>query len=85
MRRSRLIYFQHFSCSPIIIVHNEFFQARFALSDKDNWKDDNDHFCYSDFYNEIITVFEDDPNDEKIIGTLNFWNQYAIISSFGNI
>jgi len=30
-------------------------------------------------------VFEDDPNDEKIIETLNFWNQYAIISSFGNI
>ncbi|KAE9409620.1 hypothetical protein BT96DRAFT_969984 [Gymnopus androsaceus JB14] len=55
-------------------------QAHFALSDKDNWKDDNDHFRYSDFYNEIINVFEDDPNDEKIIETLNFWNQLV----FGN-
>ncbi|KAE9384942.1 hypothetical protein BT96DRAFT_982178 [Gymnopus androsaceus JB14] len=55
-------------------------QARFALSDKDNWKDDDDHFRYSDFYNEIINVFEDDPKDEKIIETLNFWNQLV----FGN-
>lgn len=71
--------------SLMMFIHNELFQARFALSDKDNWKDDDDHFRYSDFYNEIINVFEDDPKDEKIIETLNFWNQYAIILSFGNI
>ncbi|KAE9404734.1 hypothetical protein BT96DRAFT_972955 [Gymnopus androsaceus JB14] len=55
-------------------------QARFALSDKDNWQDNDDHFCYSDFYNEIVNVFEDDLDDKVILETLIFWNQLV----FGN-
>ncbi|KAE9383797.1 hypothetical protein BT96DRAFT_1008778 [Gymnopus androsaceus JB14] len=48
-------------------------EAHFALSDKDNWKDDDDHFCYSNFYNEIVNVFKDDPDNKVILDTLNFW------------
>lgn len=60
-----------FTLATFIII----FQARFALSDKDNWQDNDDHFCYSDFYNEIVNVFEDDLDDKVILETLIFWNQ----------
>ncbi|KAE9391232.1 hypothetical protein BT96DRAFT_1001546 [Gymnopus androsaceus JB14] len=62
----------HIACAAV--------QARFTLSDKDNWQDNDDHFCYSDFYNEIVNEFEDDPDDEVILETLIFWNQLV----FGN-
>ncbi|KAF9059062.1 hypothetical protein BDP27DRAFT_1371899 [Rhodocollybia butyracea] len=55
-------------------VSNIRFKARFALSTTEKWGQDEDNFCYPDFYQEIIDFFEDDPDDPVSKEILEWWN-----------
>ncbi|KAJ3816231.1 hypothetical protein F5880DRAFT_1643599 [Lentinula raphanica] len=50
-------------------------QARFALSAVEKWNIPDGHFDYQDFYNEIVDYFEEFPEDEQSISTLDYWNK----------
>jgi len=34
-------------------------------------------FSYEKFYENIVTLFEDDPEDPWVIDTLEWWNKYV--------
>ncbi|KAJ3824229.1 hypothetical protein F5880DRAFT_411457 [Lentinula raphanica] len=50
-------------------------QACFALSAVEKWNVPDGHFDYQDFYNEIVDYFEEFPEDEQSISTLDYWNK----------
>ncbi|KAF9058589.1 hypothetical protein BDP27DRAFT_1240596, partial [Rhodocollybia butyracea] len=49
-------------------------QARFALLITEKWGQDEDNFCYPDFYQEVIDFFEDGPDDPVSKEILEWWN-----------
>ncbi|KAJ3725394.1 hypothetical protein C8R42DRAFT_576528, partial [Lentinula raphanica] len=50
-------------------------QARFALSAIEKWNIEDAHFDYQVFYNEIVDFFEEFPEDEQAVWTLEYWNK----------
>ncbi|KAJ3964554.1 hypothetical protein EV361DRAFT_811989, partial [Lentinula raphanica] len=56
-------------------------QARFALSAVEKWNIPDGHFDYQDFYNEIVDYFEEFPEDEQSISTLDYWNRCVFLNS----
>lgn len=56
-------------------------QTRIALRGL-GWTIDDGSFEYPVFYQNIVSLFEDDPEDEWVKATLAWWNQYVKISLF---
>jgi hypothetical protein len=49
--------------------------VRFALSSDEEWGLGDNTFSYKAFYDNIITLFEDDLEDPWVIETLEWWNK----------
>ncbi len=47
----------------------------FALSSDEEWGFIDNPFNYEAFYKNIVTLFEDDPEDQWVIETLEWWNE----------
>ncbi|KAI0281345.1 hypothetical protein BC826DRAFT_923149 [Russula brevipes] len=50
-------------------------QARFTLSDKEEWHEVDGNFDYRRFYESIVSVFESNPDLPWVKKTLIWWNQ----------
>lgn len=44
------------------------------LSATDQWNTEDGHFDYQDFYAQCVDYFESEPDDEQVVGLLNWWN-----------
>ena len=51
-----------------------FYQTRIALRGK-GWTIDDGDFEYGVFYQNIVKMFESDPDDEWAKDTLEWWNE----------
>jgi len=49
--------------------------VRFSLSSDEEWGFIDNPFNYEAFYKNIVTIFEDDPEDPWVIDTLEWWNE----------
>ena len=52
------------------------FKARFTLSTMEEWGEVDGNFNQKRFFESIIGVFEEDPEDEWVIDTLKWWDKY---------
>jgi hypothetical protein len=59
----------------------KYIQARFALSSCEEWGAEDGLFILQDFYKAILELFADEE-DEWVIDTLAWWNEYVTYCSF---
>jgi hypothetical protein len=50
------------------------------LSSCEEWGAEDGQFILEDFFHAVLELFEDEE-DEWVVGTLDWWNEYDIFSS----
>ncbi|KAG6839635.1 hypothetical protein C0991_000639 [Blastosporella zonata] len=50
-------------------------QGRFVISSVDIWSIRNGTFNYQDFYSNIVSLFEEKPENPWVVETLDWWNR----------
>ncbi len=54
-------------------------KAQYALSSKDTWCRVDGAFQMDVFYDVIVDLFEKYPDNEWVVDTLSWWNDYIFI------
>jgi hypothetical protein len=64
-----------YASSLIVLAITYRWQARWFLSAEDDWRLDDGLFSKQEFFNRVIELFEQDPDDEWCVETLEWWNK----------